>query len=57
MPPVHAALLILFSLFRKPDVGKLGPGQVASSEGMVVVGSCPEKFDLLKLGAPVLVHG
>lgn len=22
---------------------KLGPGQVASSEGMVVVASCPEK--------------
>lgn len=35
---------------------KLGPGQVASSEGMVVVASCPEKWNLLQLGAPVLVH-
>lgn len=46
----------LFSLFGKPDVGNLGPGQGASSEGMVVVGSCPEKFNLLKLGVPVDVH-
>lgn len=46
---------VVHSLFGKPDVGKLGPGQVASSERMVVA-SCPEKLNLLKPGVPVLVH-
>lgn len=56
MPSLCAMLFILFSLFGKPDVGKLGPGLGASSEGMVVVASCLEKVNLLKLGVPVLVH-
>lgn len=56
MSSLCAALFILFSLFGKPDVAKLGPGHMASSDWIVVIASCPERWNLLKLWAPVLVH-
>ena len=45
-----------FPLFGNPDVAKLGPGHVAFSEGTAVVTSCPKRWNLSKLRAPVLVH-
>lgn len=45
-----------FFLFGKPDVAKLGPGHMASSERTVVTASCPGRWNLLELWAPVFIH-